>query len=99
MSTKKKEFESSESQIVFDKSFTSADYKEQPIPLITQQGNKYEVHQEGIEFLRSLNCPIAVVGVAGLYRTGKSYLLNRVILNRKTGFGVGPTVNPCTKGI
>jgi len=37
------------------------------------------------------------VSVAGLYRTGKSYLLNRVILNRSDGFGVGPTVNPCTK--
>ena len=34
-----------------------------------------------------------------MYRTGKSYLLNRVILNRQRGFGVGPTVNPCTKGI
>lgn len=74
-------------------------FKEEPIPLITQQGSKYEVHKEGLEFLRTLQAPIAVVGVAGLYRTGKSYLLNRVILNRKSGFGVGPTVNPCTKGI
>lgn len=34
-----------------------------------------------------------------MYRTGKSYLLNRVLLNRKDGFGVGPTVNACTKGL
>jgi chromosome segregation ATPase len=39
------------------------------------------------------------VAVAGLYRTGKSYLLNRILLNRKNGFGVGPTINPCTKGL
>lgn len=32
-----------------------------------------------------------------MYRTGKSYLLNRMILNRQSGFGVGPTINPCTK--
>ena len=32
-----------------------------------------------------------------MYRTGKSYLLNRMILNREGGFGVGPTINPCTK--
>jgi hypothetical protein len=38
-----------------------------------------------------------VVTVAGMYRTGKSYLLNRIILDRKNGFGVGPTVNACTK--
>jgi hypothetical protein len=34
-----------------------------------------------------------------MYRTGKSYLLNRMLLNRSDGFGVGPTVNPCTKGL
>lgn len=34
-----------------------------------------------------------------MYRTGKSYLLNRMLLNREKGFGVGPTVNPCTKGL
>jgi len=40
-----------------------------------------------------------VVSVAGLYRTGKSFLLNNVILDKKNIFGVGPTVNPCTKGL
>jgi len=34
-----------------------------------------------------------------MYRTGKSYLLNRMLLNRERGFSVGPTVNPCTKGL
>ena len=54
---------------------------------------------QAIQFLRSIQGPIGVVSVAGLYRTGKSYLLNRVLLNRSNGFGVGPTVNPCTKGL
>ena len=40
-----------------------------------------------------------MIAVAGLYRTGKSYLLNRMLLNRSKGFGVGPSVNPCTKGL
>ena len=40
-----------------------------------------------------------MVAVAGLYRTGKSYLLNRILLDRNSGFGVGPTINPCTKGL
>lgn len=34
-----------------------------------------------------------------MYRTGKSYLLNRILLKTSKGFGVGPTVNPCTKGL
>ena len=42
---------------------------------------------------------IGVIAVAGKYRTGKSFLLNRIILNKteNKGFGVGPTINPCTK--
>lgn len=34
-----------------------------------------------------------------MYRTGKSYLLNQVLLGQAGGFGVGPTINPCTKGL
>ena len=34
-----------------------------------------------------------------MYRTGKSYLLNRILLDRSDGFNVGPTINPCTKGL
>ncbi len=42
--------------------------------------------------------------MAGMYRTGKSYLLNRMLLNlkpggKRRGFGVGPSINPCTKGL
>lgn len=37
--------------------------------------------------------------VAGKYRTGKSYILNRVILEKNSGFEVGPTINACTKGL
>lgn len=32
-----------------------------------------------------------------MYRTGKSYLLNRMLLNQSRGFDVGPTINACTK--
>uniref|UniRef100_A0A7S4SEG1 GB1/RHD3-type G domain-containing protein n=1 Tax=Alexandrium monilatum TaxID=311494 RepID=A0A7S4SEG1_9DINO len=50
----------------------------------------------------SLLCQIegrlAVVGIAGLYRTGKSFLLNR-LLGLQDGFEIGPSVNPCTKGL
>ena len=39
-----------------------------------------------------------MVAVAGLYRTGKSSLLN-FLLGRQSGFTVGPTVQACTRGI
>ena len=58
----------------------------------------YCVSDEAVEFLSSIREKVGVIGVAGKYRTGKSFLLNRVILNRlHSGFGVGPTINPCTK--
>ncbi len=38
------------------------------------------------------------MAIAGLYRTGKSYILNKII-GREGGFTVGPTVKACTKGI
>jgi hypothetical protein len=41
---------------------------------------------------------VAVVSIAGLYRTGKLYLLNK-IMGHASGFTVGPTVKACTKGI
>ena len=42
-----------------------------------------------------------MLSVAGVYRTGKSFLLNRCLINVQNGkgFGVGPTINPCTKGL
>lgn len=58
---------------------------------------EYELTNESVEFLKTVPAPLGLVSVAGLYRTGKSYLLNRMLLNRSNGFGVGPSINPCTK--
>lgn len=71
------------------------------IPLLTWQdeNQKFVLDQEGLGFIRSLSSPLAVISVAGMYRTGKSYLLNRVFLNRSKAFLVGPSVESCTKGI
>jgi len=62
---------------------------------------QYLVSEEAREWLRRIKEPVGVICVAGKYRTGKSFLLNRVIINTrdKKGFGVGPTIQPCTKGL
>ena len=57
----------------------------------------FEINEETREFLKTLSGPIGVLSVAGMYRSGKSYLLNRVLLNRSRGFDVGHTINACTK--
>jgi len=76
-------------------------YKEEAIPLITvdSKTNKFVVNEDAIAMISSIKGNIGVVAVAGLYRTGKSYLLNRMLLDRSSGFGVGPSINPCTKGL
>lgn len=58
---------------------------------------EFEVNEETRDYLRKLEGPIGVISVAGMYRTGKSYLLNRMLLNQSRGFDVGPTINACTK--
>ena len=60
---------------------------------------QFVINQEAFEVIRQLPNPLGVISVAGMYRTGKSYLLNRMLLNRSGGFSVGPSINPCTKGL
>jgi hypothetical protein len=70
-----------------------------PLPLcIASPDGKFSVPDEAVAALRKFDGPIAVVAVVGLYRTGKSFLVNRMVGNQH-GFTVGPTVNACTKGI
>jgi hypothetical protein len=40
--------------------------------------SRFELNPDAVRYLESLKGKIAVVAVAGLYRTGKSYLLNAV---------------------
>ena len=60
---------------------------------------KFIINKEAEDVIKGLESPLGVISVAGMYRTGKSYLLNRMLLNRSGGFSVGPSINPCTKGL
>ena len=40
------------------------------------------VNSEAVEIMKSVPAPIGVISVVGMYRTGKSYLMNRMILDR-----------------
>lgn len=74
-------------------------FRDEAIALITFTNNKFQINPEAVEILSAVEAPMSIVGVAGAYRTGKSFLLNRIILNQSKGFGVGSTINACTKGI
>jgi hypothetical protein len=72
-----------------------------PIPFIQDvKGQGFVVTPEAANVLANCFTKIAVVVIAGPYRTGKSFLLNKLIgCEKKQGFSVGGTVNACTKGI
>lgn len=65
------------------------------------ENNEIYVTEEGEEMFRSLPVPYSIAAVAGKYRTGKSLLLERALLqnDKCEGFKVGNTTNACTLGI
>lgn len=56
------------------------------------------VNEEAVAFLATIETKVCITAAAGLYRTGKSSLLNW-LANRSKGFTVGPSINRCTRGI
>ncbi|XP_072273186.1 guanylate-binding protein 1-like [Pyxicephalus adspersus] len=80
----------------------SAIKMDKPICLIEnrEEGGKSKlvVNPEAIRILSNIYQPVVVVSIVGLYRTGKSYLMNRLAGVQK-GFSLGSTIESNTKGI
>ena len=73
-----------------------------PFVIFNTKTKKFIINEEAVKILtKSENKQIGIVSLVGKYRTGKSFLLNRVLIEKKSlkGFDVGPTIRPCTKGI
>ncbi|KAJ1132934.1 hypothetical protein NDU88_011235 [Pleurodeles waltl] len=70
-----------------------------PVCLIenTKEG-ELKVRQEALQILADIGQPVVVVAIVGLYRTGKSYLMNK-LAGKRTGFSLGSTIQSETKGI
>nr|UOV22667.1 guanylate-binding protein 1 [Arapaima gigas] len=71
---------------------------ESPVCLIENIDGILRVVPEAAEQLLKISQPVVVVAVVGLYRTGKSYLMNKLAGKRK-GFALGATIQSKTKGI
>uniref|UniRef100_G1QAI1 GB1/RHD3-type G domain-containing protein n=1 Tax=Myotis lucifugus TaxID=59463 RepID=G1QAI1_MYOLU len=69
-----------------------------PICLVENQNNQLTVNPTALEILDKISQPVVVVAIAGLYRTGKSYLMNH-LAGQIQGFPLGSTVRSETKGI
>ena len=70
------------------------------VPLLTYVDGSFKLCNETLEWLCALDKPFGVISCAGKFRTGKSFLLNRILdCEPSKGFGVGETVQACTKGL
>lgn len=70
-----------------------------PIEFIKiDNAGKCTLTEEAEEMLSKIDNNLAVICIAGIYRSGKSYLLNR-LLGRQDGFEIGPNISSCTKGL
>ncbi|XP_029557936.1 guanylate-binding protein 1 isoform X2 [Salmo trutta] len=69
-----------------------------PICLVKNSDGELCLEPEAIDYLMGLKQKVVVVAVVGLYRTGKSYLMNK-LAQRKRGFALGATIQSKTKGI
>ena len=69
-------------------------------PFITFADGRYVIDESTAAWLSERETPFAVATCAGKFRTGKSFLLNRLVgAAPGKGFGVGETVQACTRGI
>ncbi|XP_049341129.1 guanylate-binding protein 1 [Astyanax mexicanus] len=76
----------------------SGDPMVNPVCLVENVGSSFCVSDGAIRYLEQISQPVMVVSVVGLYRTGKSYLMNR-LAGKRTGFALGSTIESETKGI
>ncbi|XP_076139387.1 guanylate-binding protein 3-like [Alosa pseudoharengus] len=69
-----------------------------PVCLIENTKNGLQTVESALNLLQGIQQPVVVVAVVGLYRTGKSYLMNR-LAGKQSGFALGSTIESKTKGI
>ncbi|XP_008588902.1 PREDICTED: guanylate-binding protein 5 [Galeopterus variegatus] len=77
---------------------TSETHMPGPVCLIENTTGQLVINREALKILSAVTQPVVVVAIVGLYRTGKSYLMNK-LAGQKKGFSVGSTVQSHTKGI
>ena len=73
--------------------------KSSSIPLVkyNKEDRSMVINQDATDMLRRIHQPVAILGICGPYRSGKSYFGSRFM--RSDDFRVSRGLGPCTKGI
>jgi len=59
---------------------------------------RFDINEEAARILQNIEEPVSVISIAGVYRSGKSFILNQ-LAGYTDGFNIGSTIEPCTQGI
>ncbi|XP_074836646.1 guanylate-binding protein 1-like [Carettochelys insculpta] len=74
--------------------------RDEPVCLVENHpGRELQLNPSALALLQSIRQPVVVVAIAGLYRTGKSFLMNQLAGQARRGFSLGATIQSHTKGI
>ncbi|KAK7811061.1 hypothetical protein U0070_010220 [Myodes glareolus] len=65
----------------------------EPMCLIENNEEELVANQEALKILSAITQPVVVVAIVGLYRTGKSYLMNKLAGKEKEGLGDVEKIN------
>jgi len=72
---------------------------DQAIQLIEiNDAGRCKINKQAMAIIKGIKTKVGIISVVGPYRTGKSFLMNR-LLGQQDGFEIGPTVQSCTRGI
>jgi hypothetical protein len=66
--------------------------------IVSDEKQRWVVTDEAHKALDGVHAPLAVISIVGVYRSGKSFLLNNLAGNCSP-FSVGSSIKPCTQGI
>ncbi|XP_052760026.1 guanylate-binding protein 1-like [Mya arenaria] len=76
----------------------SSVFKKPQCLITAREKNILAVCDDVLEEISRIDKPCVIVAIAGLYRTGKSYLMNQ-LADAQKGFALGDTIQSKTKGI
>ena len=70
-----------------------------PLVEVCDKTGDVSLNENAVAIIKAIQSPFSVMTVCGLYRTGKSYLLNNIVLSGEGKFPVGNTTRACTRGL
>ncbi|XP_060586552.1 guanylate-binding protein 3-like [Ruditapes philippinarum] len=74
-------------------------FKQPQCLIFEDESGNLDIKDSVLNEIEVIDVPLSIAAIVGLYRTGKSYLMNQIAHRKSEGFSMGHTVRSHTKGI